>query len=44
MSLRYQKPVVVAEVGCNHKGDFEIAKTFIRTAKEFCDVSETDRQ
>jgi N-acetylneuraminate synthase len=38
MSLRYQKPVVVAEVGCNHKGDFEIAKTFIRTAKEFCDV------
>lgn len=38
MNTSYQKPVVVAEVGCNHKGDFEIAKTFIRTAKEFCNV------
>lgn len=27
---------IIAEVGCNHKGDFEIAKEFIRVAKQFC--------
>lgn len=30
----YQPPVVVAEIGCNHKGDFEIAKELITLAKE----------
>ena len=38
MNTPYQQPVVVAEVGCNHKGNFEIAKIFIKTAKEFCNV------
>ncbi len=30
-----QKIFVVAEVGCNHKGDFEIAKEMIKVAKDF---------
>ena len=38
MNTPYQQPVVIAEVGCNHKGDFEIAKTLIKTAREFCNV------
>ncbi|MBL8942706.1 MAG: N-acetylneuraminate synthase family protein [Myxococcales bacterium] len=29
-------PKVVAEIGCNHKGDFELAKELVRTAAEFC--------
>lgn len=29
----YNKPVVIAEIGCNHKGDFEIAKELILLAK-----------
>ena len=31
-------PTVIAEVGCNHKGDLEIAKNFIETAVNFCGV------
>ena len=31
-------PVVIAEVGCNHKGDLEVAKEFIQTAVNFCGV------
>ena len=30
------QPVVVAEIGCNHKGDFEIAKEMIKIAAQFC--------
>ncbi len=33
-SINYQKPKIVAEIGCNHKGDFEIAKELILLAKE----------
>ena len=29
---------VIAEIGCNHKGDIEIAKEMIRIAAEFCKV------
>ena len=29
-------PVVIAEIGCNHKGDMEIAEEMIRIAKIFC--------
>ena len=32
----YKKPILIAEVGCNHKGDFEIAKKFIEVAVDFC--------
>ena len=28
-------PVVVAEIGCNHKGDMEIAREMIKVAAEF---------
>ena len=31
-------PTLIAEVGCNHKGDIEIAKDFITTAVNFCGV------
>lgn len=33
-----KKPIVIAEIGCNHKGDIEIAKQMIKEAKEFCGV------
>lgn len=29
-------PKVIAEIGCNHKGEMEIAKELIRVAKIFC--------
>lgn len=32
----YEKPVVIAEAGCNHKGDMEIAKEMIKTAAIYC--------
>ncbi len=31
-------PCVVAEIGCNHKGDVEVAKEMIRVAASFCGV------
>jgi len=31
-------PKVIAEIGCNHKGDIDIAKEMITTAKIFCKV------
>ncbi len=31
-------PTIIAEIGCNHKGDFEIAKEMIKTAAEYCKV------
>ena len=38
MENYYQKPYVIAEIGCNHKGDMEIAKEMIETAAIFCKV------
>lgn len=32
------KPFIIAEIGCNHKGDMEIAKALILCAKYFCCV------
>jgi N-acetylneuraminate synthase len=32
------KPYLVAEIGCNHKGDLEIAKEMIRMISQFCKV------
>jgi len=32
--FKYQKPTVVAEIGCNHLGDFDIAKELIKLAKD----------
>lgn len=34
--MEYTKPIVIAEAGCNHKGDMEIAKEMIRTAAIYC--------
>ena len=32
MFKKFSKPILIAEIGCNHKGDFEIAKKMIETA------------
>ena len=34
--MEYRKPFVIAEAGCNHMGDLEIAKDLIETAAHFC--------
>lgn len=34
----YKKPYVIAEAGCNHMGDMEIAREMINTAAIFCKV------
>ncbi|WP_130734322.1 N-acetylneuraminate synthase family protein [Flavobacterium sp. J27] len=34
----YKKPYVIAEIGCNHKGEMHIAKELIKIAKIFCNV------
>lgn len=34
----YEKPYVIAEIGCNHKGDMDIAKELIKVAKIFSNV------
>ncbi|WP_458627281.1 N-acetylneuraminate synthase family protein [Winogradskyella sp. PC D3.3] len=36
--IKYKKPFVIAEIGCNHKGDIEIAKELIKVAKIFCNA------
>lgn len=35
---KYLRPYVIAEIGCNHKGDIAIAKELIHIAKIFCNV------
>ena len=32
--MNYQKPKIIAEIGCNHMGDIKIAKELILLAKE----------
>ncbi len=32
--MKYKKPKVIAEIGCNHRGEFEIAKELIQLAKD----------
>lgn len=36
--MMYKEPYVIAEIGCNHKGDIEIAKEMIEVAAIFCKV------
>ncbi len=36
MSIEYKKPLLIAEAGCNHKGDLLIAKEMIKIAAIFC--------
>ena len=33
-----KRATVIAEIGCNHKGDFEIAKEMIQRAKVYCNA------
>lgn len=35
---KYKEPYVIAEIGCNHKGQLDIAREMIKTAKIFCNV------
>ena len=34
--MTYNKPFIIAEAGCNHMGQMEIAKDLIETAAHFC--------
>ena len=34
----FKKPYIIAEIGCNHKGEIELAKELIKVAKIFCNV------
>ena len=36
MNKTYEKPFVIAEAGCNHKGEMSIARDLIATAALFC--------
>ena len=36
MNTNYTKPFIIAEAGCNHKGDMSIARDLIATAACFC--------
>lgn len=38
MSINYKEPYVIAEIGCNHMGQMDIAKELIETAATFCKV------
>lgn len=38
MELKYKEPQIIAEIGCNHKGDMDIARELINTAAIFCKV------
>lgn len=31
--MKYEKPKIIAEIGCNHKGDFDTAKELLQIAK-----------
>lgn len=33
-----KEPIIIAEIGCNHKGDMEIAHEMIKVAAQFCKV------
>lgn len=35
-SLVYQRPLIILEIGCNHKGEMSIAKEMIKWAAEYC--------
>ena len=35
----YKEPFIIAEIGCNHKGDITIAKELIKVAKIFCNAN-----
>ena len=37
-NFEYKKPFVIAEAGCNHMGQIEIAHEMIKTAATFCKV------
>ena len=37
-NITYHDPYLIAEVGCNHKGDMATAYEFIKTAAVFCKV------
>ena len=34
----YKKPKVIAEIGCNHKGEIKLAKELIKVAKIYCNA------
>jgi N-acetylneuraminate synthase len=37
--MKLEQPTLIAEIGCNHKGDLALAKEMVMVAKIFCQVS-----
>ena len=37
--MNRERPSLIAEIGCNHKGDFQLAKEMVMVAKIFCQVT-----
>jgi N-acetylneuraminate synthase len=37
--MNREQPILIAEIGCNHKGDFALAKEMVMVAKLFCQVT-----
>jgi sialic acid synthase len=37
--MTHEQPTLIAEIGCNHKGDFALAKEMVMVAKLFCQVT-----
>jgi N-acetylneuraminate synthase len=37
--MKHEEPILIAEIGCNHKGDFALAKEMVMVAKLFCQVT-----
>ena len=44
-NLNYKKPIIISEIGCNHKGNIEIAKELIKLSKEAgCNVAKFQKR
>lgn len=42
---KYQKPIIISEIGCNHKGDMNIAKELIKLSKDAgCSVAKFQKR
>lgn len=36
--MKYKPPIIIAEIGCNHMGDFNLAKKMVSVVKQFTDA------
>ncbi len=42
MKEKKKVPYVIAEIGCNHKGDMGLAKEMIKFASQYCNLHSRD--